>query len=72
MALLEQRKKKLAAEGLFEEQNKKSLPKYPETIGIVTSPTGAVIKDILHRLDERFPVMSFYGLFRFRAKMPLS
>ena len=55
MALLEQRKKKLAAEGLFEEQNKKSLPKYPETIGIVTSPTGAVIKDILHRLKERFP-----------------
>ena len=55
MALLEQRKKKLAAEGLFEEQNKKSLPKYPETIGIVTSPTGAVIKDILHRLNERFP-----------------
>ena len=55
MALLEHRKKKLAAEGLFEEQYKKSLPKYPETIGIVTSPTGAVIKDILHRLDERFP-----------------
>ena len=55
MALLEQRKKKLAAEGLFDEQNKKSLPKYPETIGIVTSPTGAVIKDILHRLNERFP-----------------
>ena len=55
MALLEQRKKMLAAEGLFEEQNKKSLPKYPETIGIVTSPTGAVIKDILHRLNERFP-----------------
>ena len=55
MALLEQRKKKRAAEGLFEEQNKKNLPKYPETIGIVTSPTGAVIKDILHRLDERFP-----------------
>ena len=55
MALLEQRKKKLAAEGLFEKQNKKSLPKYPETIGIVTSPTGAVIKDILHRLNERFP-----------------
>ena len=55
MALLEQRKKKLAAEGLFEEQNKKSLPRYPETIGIVTSPTGAVIKDILHRLNERFP-----------------
>ena len=55
MALLEQRKKKLVAEGLFDEQNKKSLPKYPETIGIVTSPTGAVIKDILHRLNERFP-----------------
>ena len=55
MALLEQRRKKLAAEGLFEEHNKKSLPKYPETIGIITSPTGAVIKDILHRLKERFP-----------------
>ena len=55
MALLEQRKKKLTEEGLFDEQNKKSLPKYPETIGIVTSPTGAVIKDILHRLKERFP-----------------
>ncbi len=55
MALLEQRRKKLAAEGLFEEHNKKSLPKYPETIGIVTSPTGAVIKDMLHRLKERFP-----------------
>ena len=55
MALLEQRKKKLVAEGLFDEQYKKSLPKYPETIGIVTSPTGAVIKDILHRLNERFP-----------------
>ena len=55
MALLEQRKKKLVAEGLFDEQNKKSLPKYPETIGIVTSPTGAVIKDMLHRLNERFP-----------------
>ncbi len=55
MALLEQRRKKLVAEGIFEEHNKKSLPKYPETIGIVTSPTGAVIKDILHRLKERFP-----------------
>jgi exodeoxyribonuclease VII large subunit len=55
MALLEARKKKLAAEGLFDEQHKKPLPFLPRTIGVVTSPTGAVIRDILHRIADRFP-----------------
>jgi len=55
MALLEQRKKKLAAEGLFDEARKQLLPYLPEVIGVVTSPTGAVIRDILHRLSDRFP-----------------
>ncbi len=54
--LLEDRKRKLAAEGLFEEVRKKTLPFLPQTIGIITSPTGAVIRDILHRLTDRFPV----------------
>ena len=56
MALLEERKKKLASEGLFDEQHKKPLPFLPRTVGVVTSPTGAVIRDILHRIRERFPV----------------
>lgn len=56
MALLEERKKKLAAEGLFDPGHKKSLPYLPRTVGVVTSPTGAVIRDILHRIRERFPV----------------
>lgn len=56
MALLEQRKKQLAAEGLFDEARKKKLPFMPRVIGVVTSPTGAVIRDILHRLADRFPV----------------
>jgi exodeoxyribonuclease VII large subunit len=55
MALLEERKKKLAAEGLFDEARKQLLPWLPEVIGVVTSPTGAVIRDILHRLADRFP-----------------
>jgi exodeoxyribonuclease VII large subunit len=55
MALLEQRKKMLAAEGLFHEARKKRLPFLPRIIGVVTSPTGAVIRDILHRLEDRFP-----------------
>ena len=55
MALLEKRKKQLFAEGLFNQEFKKSLPLYPETIGVITSPTGAVIKDIIHRLEDRFP-----------------
>jgi exodeoxyribonuclease VII large subunit len=55
MALLDQRKKQLAAEGLFDAGRKRPLPFLPEVIGIITSPTGAVIRDILHRLAERFP-----------------
>ena len=55
MALLEERKKKLAAEGLFDEARKQLIPYLPEVIGVVTSPTGAVIRDILHRLADRFP-----------------
>jgi exodeoxyribonuclease VII large subunit len=55
MALLEERKKKLAAEGLFDEARKKPLPFLPRVVGVVTSPTGAVIRDILHRLADRFP-----------------
>jgi len=55
MALLEQRKQKLAAEGLFDEARKQLLPVLPAIIGVITSPTGAVIRDILHRLADRFP-----------------
>src|SRR4249920_3593887 len=55
MKLLEERKKKLAAEGLFDEARKQLLPFLPRVIGVVTSPTGAVIRDILHRLEDRFP-----------------
>lgn len=55
MALLEERKKKLAAEGLFAPERKRRPPFLPEVIGVVTSPSGAVIRDILHRLRERFP-----------------
>ena len=55
MALMEERKKKLAAEGLFDEARKQLLPWLPEVIGVITSPTGAVIRDILHRLEDRFP-----------------
>ncbi len=55
MALLERRKKMLAAEGLFDEARKKPLPFLPRVIGVVTSPTGAVIRDILHRLADRCP-----------------
>lgn len=55
LKMLEDRKKRLAAEGLFDEGRKKRLPFLPEVIGVVTSPTGAVIRDILHRLEDRFP-----------------
>jgi exodeoxyribonuclease VII large subunit len=55
MALMDERKRKLSAEGLFDEARKQLLPWLPEVIGVVTSPTGAVIRDILHRLQERFP-----------------
>jgi len=55
LALLEERRKKLATEGLFDEARKQPIPYLPEVIGVVTSPTGAVIRDILHRLADRFP-----------------
>jgi exodeoxyribonuclease VII large subunit len=55
MAMLEERKKRLTAEGLFAESHKKKLPFLPEVIGVVTSPTGAVIRDIMHRIEARFP-----------------
>jgi exodeoxyribonuclease VII large subunit len=55
LALLEKRRKALAAEGLFAAERKRKLPFLPQVIGVVTSPTGAVIRDILHRLEERCP-----------------
>ena len=55
LALLEKRRKALAAEGLFAPERKRGLPFLPEVIGVVTSPTGAVIRDILHRLEDRCP-----------------
>ncbi|MEP3655329.1 MAG: exodeoxyribonuclease VII large subunit [Litorimonas sp.] len=55
MALFEKRKKMLAAEGLFAPERKRELPFLPKTIGVVTSPTGSVIRDILHRITDRFP-----------------
>lgn len=55
LKLLEDRKKMLAAEGLFDVEDKRPLPFLPRVIGVVTSPTGAVIRDIMHRLNDRFP-----------------
>ncbi|MCC7016362.1 MAG: exodeoxyribonuclease VII large subunit [Rhodospirillales bacterium] len=55
LKLLEERKRKLLAEGLFAAERKRKIPYLPDVIGVVTSPTGAVIRDILHRLAERFP-----------------
>lgn len=55
MALLEERKRKFAAEGLFDDARKKPRPFFPSTVGIVTSPTGAVIRDMLHGFEERCP-----------------
>ena len=55
MAMLEKRKKALEAQGLFAPERKKPLPYLPEVIGVITSPSGAVIRDILHRLRDRFP-----------------
>ena len=55
LKLLEERRRRLAAEGLFAAERKRKLPFLPEVIGVVTSPTGAVIRDILHRLADRFP-----------------
>jgi exodeoxyribonuclease VII large subunit len=56
MALIEERKRKLGAEGLFDPAAKQLLPFMPQVIGVITSPTGAVIRDILHRISDRFPV----------------
>ncbi|WP_244570963.1 exodeoxyribonuclease VII large subunit [Stappia sp. TSB10GB4] len=56
MALVEERRRKLLAEGLFAEERKRRLPFLPRVIGVVTSPTGAVIRDILHRISDRFPL----------------
>ena len=56
MVLLEERRKKLAGEGLFDDGRKQLLPYMPKVIGVITSPTGAVIRDILHRLSDRFPL----------------
>ncbi|MGQ0457841.1 MAG: exodeoxyribonuclease VII large subunit [Hyphomicrobium sp.] len=55
MALLEERKRKLAAEGLFDDARKKPRPFLPRVVGVITSPTGAVIRDMLHGFEERFP-----------------
>ena len=55
MALLNARRQQLAAEGLFDAARKQQLPYLPQVIGVVTSPSGAVIRDILHRLSDRFP-----------------
>ena len=55
MALLEERRRKLAAEGLFDDARKQLIPYLPQVIGVITSPTGAVIRDILHRIADRFP-----------------
>jgi exodeoxyribonuclease VII large subunit len=56
LKMLEDRKKKLGAEGLFDATRKKPLPFLPQVVGVITSPTGAVIRDILHRIGERFPM----------------
>ncbi len=56
MALLEKRKKSLEREGLFSKEYKKIIPYIPKTIGVITSPSGAVIRDIIHRIEERFPL----------------
>lgn len=56
MALLEERKRRLQAEGVFDPAYKKALPSMPRVIGVITSPTGSVIRDILHRIADRFPL----------------
>ncbi len=56
LKLLEERKQKFLAEGLFDKEHKQNIPYLPATIGVVTSPTGAVIRDIIHRIRDRFPV----------------
>jgi exodeoxyribonuclease VII large subunit len=60
LKILEERKKKLAAEGFFDANNKKTLTLYPNAIGIITSESGAVFKDIIHRVRDRFPIKIFF------------
>ncbi len=55
LKIIEERKQKLAKEGLFNPEHKKAIPLLPKTIGVITSPTGAVIQDIIHRITDRFP-----------------
>lgn len=55
LKIIEERKQKLANEGLFNPEHKKPIPLLPKTIGVITSPTGAVIQDIIHRITDRFP-----------------
>ena len=55
LKIIEERKQKLLKEGIFDQSHKKPIPKYPQTIGVITSPTGAVIQDIIHRITDRFP-----------------
>lgn len=63
MVLFQKLKEKLLKEGLFEAKHKKPIPKFPKIIGVVTSPTGAVIQDIIHRITERFPLkILVYGV----------
>ena len=56
LAQLEERRRRLAAEGLFDDARKQLLPFLPSVVGVITSPTGAVIRDILHRVQDRFPL----------------
>ena len=55
LKLLEERKQQFYKEGLFDAAHKKNIPYLPQTIGVITSPTGAVIRDIIHRIRDRFP-----------------
>ncbi|USO01683.1 MAG: exodeoxyribonuclease VII large subunit [Alphaproteobacteria bacterium] len=55
LKLLEERKNALSQEGIFDRNRKKAIPYLPQTIGVISSPTGAVIRDIIHRIDDRFP-----------------
>jgi exodeoxyribonuclease VII large subunit len=59
LKLLEETKRKLRSEGLFDKERKKNFPPFPQAIGIITSPTGAVIQDMVHRLEERFPALIY-------------
>ena len=55
LKMLDERKKQLSAEGLFDLDKKKKIPKIPKNIGVITSETGAVFRDIIHRIKDRFP-----------------